>query len=134
MSAVDRFDDWSSRVDDLVGAGDTPAAGRPIPSGDRPDSLSDMYADDVLAAIEDQCGEPTTSTARSGGWRGGATAGAMVVGLVHGVRDALDDEDDTEPVVEIDEERGDRRHEAVSVHLVWGSPEAGVATVRRWLL
>ena len=56
----------------------------------------------------------------------------MVVGLVNGVRDVLEDEPD--PIVEIDEEVRDRRLEPVTVHLAWGNPSASVAIVRRWLL
>ena len=57
----------------------------------------------------------------------------MVAGVVHGVREVFDD-DEFEPVVEIDEDLDGRRLEAVTVHLVPGDPAAGIAIVRRWLL
>ena len=55
----------------------------------------------------------------------------MVVGLVNGIRDVLDEE--SEPIVEIEEERAFARLEPVTVHIAWGNPAASVAVVRRWL-
>ena len=97
-----------------------------------PAELSDLYDPATLRAIDARGGEPRRS-ASVNGWRGGATAGAMVVGMVQGVHHALDD-DEAEPVVEIERERGDAGAQAVTVHLAWGNPAAGVAVVRRWLL
>ena len=96
------------------------------------DDLAEVYDSATLRAIDGQAGEPP-APAVARGWRGGATAGAMIVGMVQGVRDALE-EDESEPVVEIDEERRATRHQAVTVHLAWGNPAASVAIVRPWLL
>ncbi len=111
MSALDRWDDWEDGLDD---------------------DLAEVYDPATLRAIDRQTGEPA-GPAVARGWRGGATAGAMVVGMVQGVRDALEDEE-SDPVVEIDEDLRETRQEAVSVHLAWGNPSASVAVVRRWLL
>ncbi len=111
MSALDGWDDFEAGLDD---------------------DLAEVYDSATLRAIDGQGGEPPAPRVAAG-WRGGATAGAMVVGMVQGVRDALE-EDDADPVVEIDEELGEERHRAVTVHLAWGNPAASVAVVRRWLL
>ncbi|MEM7286912.1 MAG: hypothetical protein AAF480_11215 [Actinomycetota bacterium] len=111
MSALDRWDDLEAGVDD---------------------DLAEVYDAATLRAIDRQVGEPPTP-AVARGWRGGATAGAMVLGMVQGVRDALEDEE-SEPVVEIDEDLREARHQAVTVHLAWGNPSASVAIVRPWLL
>jgi hypothetical protein len=111
VSALGRFDQWAEDLDD---------------------ELTAIYDPATVAAIDRRGGQPPTpATARR--WRGGATAGAMVVGLVSGVERALDDDDD-EAIVEIDEEIRDHRLQAVTVHLAWGDPAASVAIVRRWLL
>lgn len=110
MSALDRFDDWADGLDD---------------------ELAEIYDPATLRAIDHQAGQPTAADAVRG-LRGGVTAGAMVVGLVNGVRDVLEDEPD--PIVEIAEDGTDRRLEPVTVHLAWGNPSASVAIVRRWLL
>ena len=115
MSALDRFDEWADGLDD---------------------ELARVYDEATLRAIDRRAGEPdvppTGEPRPVRGWRGGATAGALVVGLVQGVADALDD-DESEPVVEIDEELSERRLEPVTVHIAWGNPAASVAIVRRWL-
>lgn len=111
MRALDRWDDFEDGLDD---------------------DLADVYDDATLRAIDRQVGEPA-APAVARGWRGGATAGAMVVGMVQGVRDVLE-EDESEPVVEIDEDLSDARLQAVTVHLAWGNPAASVAIVRPWLL
>ena len=111
MSAMDRWDEFEDGLDD---------------------DLAEVYDEATLRAIDRQGGEPAApSVAR--GWRGGATAGAMVVGMVQGVRDALEDEE-SEPIVEIDEDLRGTRQQAVTVHLAWGNPAASVAIVRPWLL
>ncbi len=111
MTALDRFDEWADGLDD---------------------DLAAIYDPATVEAIDNGAGEPS-EISRVRGWRGGATAGAMVVGLVSGVERALEDEED-EPVVEVDEEIRDHRLQAVTVHLAWGEPAASVAIVRRWLL
>ncbi len=95
-------------------------------------ALEDVYDDATLRAIDARTGEPSRPPAPGGGWRGGVTAGALVVGLVGGVRDALET-DEPEPQVEV-EARSRQRLEPVVVHLVPGDPAASVAIVRRWLL
>lgn len=115
MSALDRWDDFEDGLDASLD-----------------DDLAGVYDPATLRAIDGQAGEPPTR-AVARGWRGGATAGAMVVGMVQGVRDALEDEE-SEPVVEIDEDLGHGGAQAVTVHLAWGNPAASVAIVRRWLL
>lgn len=93
--------------------------------------LDELYDSATVRAIEGRTGEPPRVAAATG-WRGGVSAGAMVVGLVNGVRDAVDT-DEPEPVVDVEvTPRG--RLEAVVVHLVPGDPAASVAIVRRWLL
>jgi hypothetical protein len=89
--------------------------------------LDELYDDVTLAAIEGRTGEPTR-------WQGRAASGTLVLGMMQGVKDALDDEEEVEPVVEIDEEHRASRLEAVTVHLVPGCPAASIAIVRRWLL
>ena len=111
MTALDRWDEFEDGLDD---------------------DLAEVYDEATLRAIDRQGGEPA-APAVVRGWRGGATAGAMVVGMVQGVRDALEDEE-SEPVVEIDEDLRDARQQAVTVHLAWGNPAASVAIVRPWLL
>jgi len=93
--------------------------------------LRDVYDDATMAAIDYRSGEPHARP--SGGLQGRLAGGALVVGLLHGVKDALEDED-VDPVVEIEEERRAARMEPVTVTLVPGYPKLGVATVRRWLL
>ena len=116
MSALERYDEWEATLDDTH---DQPAA----------PSLEDIYDPETLLAI-DRRHEPSSTAVA--GWRGGVTAGAMVVGMVQGVRDVLDT-DEEEPVVEIDEVPRSRRLEPVSVHIAWGNPAASVAIVRPWL-
>ena len=164
MTALDRWDEWEAGLDPRSASGTHPnpadpdsadslsdpaaqpdrtalsdvsgPAELPIPAEasdvSGPAELSDLYDPATLRAIDARGGEPRRSASVTG-WRGGATAGAMVVGMVQGVHHALDD-DEAEPVVEIDRERGDAGAQAVTVHLAWGNPAAGVAVVRRWLL
>lgn len=130
MNALDRFDEWESRLDGVLPrSGPTRRALDPA----HPDrvELAQLYDRRTFEAIEVGGGEPPRTD--RAGWRGGAATGAVLVGLVQGARDVLDD-DDPEPVVEIEELRRDRNHQAVTVHLSWGNPAAGVAVVRRWLL
>lgn len=114
MSALDRYDEWADGLDDELAA---------------------IYDPATFAAIDGATGEPAAKlrpAGPGGAWRGGVAAGAMVVGLVNGVRDVFDDE--SEPIVEIEEERAAARLEPVTVHIAWGNPAASVAIVRRWLL
>jgi hypothetical protein len=110
MSALDRYDEWAEGLDD---------------------ELAEIYDRATLDAIDAATGEPGALPPAPAAWRGGIAAGAMVVGLVNGVRDVFDEE--AEPVVEIEEERAAARLEPVTVHLAWGNPAASVAVVRRWL-
>lgn len=88
--------------------------------------LDEFYDDVTLAAIEARTGEPSR-------WQGRAASGTLVLGMMQGVKDALDDEE-IEPVVDIEEEHRASLLEAVTVHLVPGCPAASIAIVRRWLL
>ena len=115
MSALDRWDEFEQGLEDGLD-----------------DDLADVYDPATLRAIDRQVGEPVAPPVARG-WRGGATAGAMVVGMVQGVRDVLED-DEFDPIVEIDEDLRDARLQAVTVHLAWGNPAGSVAIVRPWLL
>lgn len=119
MAALDRYDEWEHGIDALLAEREPTAA----------PELAELYDPVTLAGIDTQT-EPAGRPAS--GWRGGVTAGAMVVGMVHGVRDVLDTDED-EPVMEIEEDRRSRRLEHVSVHLAWGAPAASIAIVRPWL-
>jgi hypothetical protein len=114
MAALDRYDEWADALDRLLGSADTD------------DPLVDVYDPQTLAAIDE--GETRPHASR---WRGRAAAGAVVAGLVTGIRDVFEPEG--EPVVELQESTR-RQPEAVTVHLAWGNPAASVAVVRRWLL
>ncbi len=114
MSALDRYDEWAESLDRLLG-----------PAVDD-DPLVDVYDPETLAAIDEGRTRPHTSR-----WRGRAAAGAVVAGLVTGMREVFEPEG--EAVVELQESTR-RRPEAVTVHLAWGNPAASVAVVRRWLL
>ena len=116
MSALDRYDEWEAALDDVLQESPSP-------------SLEDIYDPETLLAIDHQR-EP--GAAPAGGWRGGVTAGALVVGMVSGVRDVLEPEDE-DALVEIEEAQPARRLEPVSVHLAWGNPSASIAIVRPWL-
>lgn len=117
MSALDHWDELEERIDRVL--------------GEEPPDLEDLYDPAVLAAI-DARGE-AAGRATASPWRGGLTAGALVVGMVHGVRDVLDTDDDDPVVEEIDEILRASRREWVSVHLAWGNPQASVAVIRPWL-
>lgn len=124
MSALQAFDDWADQLDDRLAGVYDPATLQAI------DSAS---GEPVRRLLPHTAAPPPGPATPAAGWRGGVAAGAMVVGLVQGVRDVLDD-DESDPVVEIDEEARHRRLEPVTVHLAWGNPAASVAIVRPWLL
>lgn len=118
MGALDRYDEWEAGLDDSL-----------IP-------LEALYDDATLRGIESRVEPPAPIEAadpESSGWRSNVAAGAMVVGLVNGVREALDPDPD-EAVAEAPQWRLSGPDEAVTVHLAWGAPAASVAIVRPWLL
>ena len=101
-----------------------------------PRDLTELYDDATLAALDawgagDRRAAPVPAGAR--GWRGGAAAGALLTGLVLGVRDVLEADTDDEPVLEV-EVPGPDPGAAVVVHLVPFAAAASVAVVRPWLL
>ncbi|MGI9623583.1 MAG: hypothetical protein ACR2PK_12170 [Acidimicrobiales bacterium] len=130
MSALERFAEWEARLE----AGDeaSPAPVETRGSAETALDLECLYDPQTLEAIDARTGEPRRAEATMAGWRGGAATGAVVVGLVQGVRDALE-ENEPDPVVEIEQLRRDGTLEPVTVHLAWGDPQASVAIVRRWL-
>lgn len=93
-------------------------------------ALEDVYDDEVLTAI-DRGLEPATEP---GALQRRVASSALVLSLVNGVREAVDADDEDEDLIEIYEAEHGRRLEAVSVHLAWGDPAAGIAIVRPWLL
>ena len=115
MAAIDRWDEWEAGVDASL-ADDAPA-------------LDEIYPPEVLAAIDQRVepAQPSTGVQRR------VAGGALVLGLVNGVREAVDPDDDDDAIVELLEAERGRRLEPVTVHLAWGDPAASVAIVRPWL-
>ncbi|HEX9995038.1 MAG TPA: hypothetical protein VGB14_19090 [Acidimicrobiales bacterium] len=102
-----------------------------------PPDLSEVYDEATLAAL-DAWGRPPAEDRRhraapSRPVRRGAATGALLSGLVLGVRDVFEDERDEEVVLEEDAP-GPDPGQAVVVHLVPFDPAASVAVVRPWLL
>jgi hypothetical protein len=101
--------------------------------------LSEVYDEATLAAL-DAWGRPAAERpgdARQVGpvrpLRQGAAAGAVITGLVLGLRDVLEGEREDAVVLEEDAP-GPDPGQAVVVHLVPFDPAASVAVVRPWLL
>lgn len=63
-----------------------------------------------------------------------AVAGALTASMLRGIDQVLDADEDDDGIVEVLDQDGVGRHQAVSVHLVWGEPAASIAIVRPWLL
>lgn len=117
MAALDRYDRWEAGLDQCLSAGLAPPP------------IEELYDAATWRAIDDGAAE---SPARAGGWRGGVAAGAVMAGMMSGVRVVLGTDDD-DAVVETEDTQPTRRLEPVSVYLAWGDPAASVAIVRPWL-
>jgi hypothetical protein len=111
VPAIERYDEWEASLDETLA-----------------DPLAPVYDAETLEAIDGEDAGSTTTSA----WRGGVVSGALLVGMVNGMREALD-VGEREP--EIGQfEQSFSLHEAVTVRLAWGNPAASVAIVRPWLL
>lgn len=110
------------------------------PDGGSTDSLRAMYDPATLAAIDAavvrQRGQVQTvgSPSRRGGTRAVSLAGALWLGALTGVGEALTDEDRQPHKAWFVPVATDPEAEAVSVHLVPGAPAASHVVVRPWLL
>lgn len=110
-----------------------------MPAADRqpaPD-LSEVYDEATLAVLDAWDGrgrgEPAPPAPDTRRWRRGAATGAVVTGVVLGLRDVFEGERE-EAVVREEDVPGPDPDQAVVVHLVPFDPPASVAIVRPWLL
>ncbi|CAN5222454.1 hypothetical protein BH18ACT4_BH18ACT4_00270 [soil metagenome] len=104
---------------------------------DRTDAaLGELY-DAATVARLDRRSQPLIrgpeATSESG-WRRGGAAGALIAGLVLGLRDALEPSGDKPIIEELDLSELDDSKRPVVFHYVSGDPPASVVIVRPWLL
>jgi hypothetical protein len=132
--------DLSGDDADLTRGDSVPRGLSIAPDGGSADSLRAMYDPATLAAIDAAVvrrrgqAQPVGPPPRRGGTRAVSLAGALWLGALTGVGEALTDEDRQSHKVWFVPVATDPEAEAVSIHLVPGVPAASHVVVRTWLL
>lgn len=103
---------------------------------DPPPALEDVYDARTLAALEAGT-EPSWDAEESvaerprPGFRGSIASGAVLAGLMLGMREVFDPEAGREPVFELAPDPGLQPVDGITLYFVPGDPRATVAVIRR---